>query len=82
MMSGKFILQESASTPDHIWIIIGIMSFVILLILIFNAIMFCYPERIFSPATEYRFHERSDRHVISVTESHSEESTNSDDMIV
>lgn len=73
MMSGKFILQESASTPDHVWIIIGIVLFVILLILIFNAIMFCYPE--------HHDQEISDKHVISVTESNSGEST-SDDLIV
>ncbi len=78
MISGKFILQESTSIPDHVWIIIGIMSSVILLILIFNAITFCYS----CPVVEYRFQERSDRPVISsVTESNSEEST-SDDLIV
>lgn len=76
MISGKFILQESASTPDHVWIIIGIASSVILLILIFNAVTFCYS------CPEYRFQERSDRPAISsVTESNSGESMN-DDLIV
>lgn len=77
MISGKFILQESASIPDHVWIIIGIASFVILLILIFNAVTFCYS----CPVSEYHFQERSDRPVISATQSNSEESMN-DDLIV
>lgn len=77
MISGKFILQESTSIPDHVWIIIGITSSIILLILIFNAVTFCYS------CPEYRFHqERSDKSAISsVTESNSEESMN-DDLIV